>query len=378
MECPLPFASTEDAPDERAPIIEWPDQYALEVVALDRVRSTRRRDRVIEEVPIALVFNCISHAVMLATPTDLEDFALGFSLGEGILRSPGELLDCEPVGVPEGIEIRMTVVGWRFAELKERRRTLAGRTGCGLCGVESLKALSRPVVPVSRTCVPRAGAVARAVAVLPVYQRLFRETGGGHAAAWIDADGDVQLVREDVGRHNALDKLIGALTRRGFTPHAGFIICTSRASYEMVQKAMSAGVGLLVAVSAPTGAAVRLAEAAGMTLVGFARGERMSVYTHPRSILLSVQGFSMDIHNLVKMANQIGDFFGAWPDQQEACDEIASHLKRFWDPRMRARMIAHVEETDGAGLSEIVTQAIRQLEPPESIRDSAQPPESAP
>jgi FdhD protein/phenylacetyl-CoA:acceptor oxidoreductase accessory protein len=142
-------------------------------------------------------------------------------------------------------------------------------------------------VPIARTCAPRPGAVARALADLPDHQHLFRLTGGGHAAAWIGREGEVRLVREDVGRHNALDKLIGALVRQGgpFVPHEGFAICTSRASFEMVQKAMTAGIGLLVAVSAPTASAVRLAEAAGMTLVGFARGERMLVYTHPEPLL---------------------------------------------------------------------------------------------
>jgi FdhD protein len=281
MECPLP-----SPPSDHEPIEHWPDQTLVEVQQFDRGQVSLRLDRVIEEVPVALVYNCISHAVMLATPTDLVDFALGFSLTEGILRSADEMLDCDPVlAGNEGIEIRLSISGWRFSELKERRRTLAGKTGCGLCGVESLKAVAQPTLPVRRICVPEPGAIARALAELPTHQSLFRTTGGGHAAAWIDASGKVQLVREDVGRHNALDKLIGALNRRGFVPHEGFVICTSRASFEMVQKTMSAGIGLLVAVSAPTGAAIRLADAAGMTLVGFARGERMMVYTHPGAVL---------------------------------------------------------------------------------------------
>lgn len=281
MECPLP-----SPPEDHEPIEQWPDQSQVEVQQFDRGQVSQRLDTVIEEVPIALVYNCTSHAVMLATPTDLIDFALGFSLTEGILRSADEMLDCDPVlAGEEGIEIRLSISGWRFAELKERRRTLAGKTGCGLCGVESLKAVAQPAVRVRRTGALESGAIARALAELPEHQPLFRATGGGHAAAWVDGSGKVQLVREDVGRHNALDKLIGALSRRGFVPHEGFAICTSRASFEMVQKAMVAGIGLLVAVSAPTGAAVRLADQAGMTLVGFARGERMMVYTHPGAIL---------------------------------------------------------------------------------------------
>ncbi|HYN76475.1 MAG TPA: formate dehydrogenase accessory sulfurtransferase FdhD [Lamprocystis sp. (in: g-proteobacteria)] len=256
----------------------------MQVQQIEGGRTLRRVDEVIEEVPVALVYNGVSHAVMLVTPTDLEDFALGFSLGEGIVGSAGELEGCECVPVPQGIECRMALGYTRVTALKERRRTLAGRTGCGLCGVESLAALERPTVPVARTCTPRTGAIARALAELPQHQPLFRRTGGGHAAAWVGADGQVRLVREDVGRHNALDKLIGALARAHFAPTDGFAICTSRASYEMVQKAMTAGIGLLVAVSAPTASAIRLAQAAHITLVGFARGERMLVYTYPDAI----------------------------------------------------------------------------------------------
>ncbi|MFD2113887.1 formate dehydrogenase accessory sulfurtransferase FdhD [Thiorhodococcus fuscus] len=281
MECHVP-----QPPEDREPIEHWPDRCEVEVRQFDGGQVSVRADRVIEETPIALVYNCVSHAVMLATPTDLIDFALGFSLTEGILRSADEMLDCDPVQVgDEGIEIRLSISGWRFAELKERRRTLSGKTGCGLCGVESLKAVAQPVRRVSSVCPLEPGAIVRALADLPSHQSLFRATGGGHAAAWVDVGGRVDLVREDVGRHNALDKLIGALHRRGFRPHEGFVICTSRASFEMVQKTMSAGIGLLVAVSAPTGAAVRLAGEVGMTLVGFARGERMLVYTHPEPIL---------------------------------------------------------------------------------------------
>ena len=196
----------------------WPDRRSVQVLQLEGGQSLRRADEVIEEVPVALVYNGVSHAVMLVTPTDLEDFALGFSLGEGIVGAAGELEGCECVPVPQGIECRMSLGYTRVTALKERRRTLAGRTGCGLCGVESLAALERPTVPVARTCAPRAGAIARALAELPRHQPLFRRTGGGHAAAWVGADGQVRLVREDVGRHNALDKLIGALARVALHP----------------------------------------------------------------------------------------------------------------------------------------------------------------
>lgn len=266
---------------------EWLDREPIEVLQWDSGQWSERADQAIGELPVALVYNGISHAVMLVTPTDLEDFALGFSLSEGILSGRSELYDCEAVGTALGIELRLSIAAARFARLKERRRTLAGRTGCGLCGVESLKALARPPTPVERTCETSPESIVRGLAALPRGQRLFRETGGGHAAAWIAADGTVLKVREDVGRHNALDKLIGALTREDFVPHLGFAICTSRASFEMVQKAMSAGIGLLVAVSAPTASAIRLARDARITLVGFARGSRMLVYSHPDPIFRS-------------------------------------------------------------------------------------------
>ena len=241
-------------------------------------------DRVAEEVPVALVYNGISHAVMLATPADLEDFALGFSLTEGILRTPAELYDCEIEPGCDGIELRMEVASERFALLKERRRSLAGRTGCGLSGIDSLQALAADPSPVHAALAgdtaPTADAIARALTALPDAQPLFRLTGGVHAAAWADREGRLLLVREDVGRHNALDKLLGAAARAGLDAATSFIVCTSRASYEMAHKAAIRGLGLLVAVSAPTGRAIDLAERCGLTLVGFARGGRQILYSH--------------------------------------------------------------------------------------------------
>ncbi len=238
-----------------------------------------------EEVPVALVYNGISHAVMLATPADLTDFALGFSLSEGILASPGELYDCEAVAVEGGIEVRLEIASARLAALKERRRSLAGRTGCGLCGVESLGLAVRSPAPVAPRAPLAAAAIHRALAGLLPHQPLFAATGAAHAAAWANDAGTLLTVREDVGRHNALDKLIGALAREGFDPAAGFLAVTSRASYEMVQKAASAGIGLLAAISAPTAFAVRLAEEAGLTLVGMARSSRLTAYSHPDRLI---------------------------------------------------------------------------------------------
>ncbi|MBX3683378.1 MAG: formate dehydrogenase accessory sulfurtransferase FdhD [Thauera sp.] len=240
-------------------------------------------DAVAEEAPVALVYNGFSHAVMLATPQDLEDFALGFTLSEGIAASARELHDIDVVEHALGCEVRMALAGERFAAMRERRRALAGRTGCGLCGIESLAQLQRALPParLADTAI-HPGALERAQAELAALQPLFQLTGAVHAAAWCRRDGSVALVREDVGRHNALDKLIGAIATRGCGFDDGFVLMTSRASYEIVQKAATVGIAAIAALSAPTGMAVRLAEAAGVTLVGFARGHRHSVYTHPQ------------------------------------------------------------------------------------------------
>lgn len=246
-----------------------------------------RQDWVAEEVPVALEFNGIAHAVMLATPLDLEDFALGFSLSEGILASRAELYDVEQVEGSFGITLRLGVAGAAFARLKDRRRSMAGRTGCGLCGVESLAHVSRPL-PVLPDAVPlQPSSIARAMRELSVLQTLQRATGAVHAAAWCSRDGDINLLREDVGRHNALDKLIGGMAAaRLQDPSSGFIVVTSRASFEMVQKTVAAGVPLLAAISAPTSLAITTAQEARLALIGFARGDNLVTYTHPERLAL--------------------------------------------------------------------------------------------
>ncbi len=238
----------------------------------------------VEEVAVALVYNGISHAVMLATPSDLEDFAYGFSLTEGIVTRRQDLHGMDIVPLAEGIELRIELAAERFVHLKQRRRSLVGRTGCGLCGVDSLAAALRPVAPLAQRFTLSRAALARGLDALNHDQPLHRLTGGAHAAAWVTTDGSVQLVREDVGRHNALDKLIGALLRWDNDPRTGFAVVTSRASYEMVHKAVSAGIGCLAAVSSPTAHAARLAATAGLTLVGFARGQRCTAYTFPETL----------------------------------------------------------------------------------------------
>ncbi|MGB7194417.1 MAG: formate dehydrogenase accessory sulfurtransferase FdhD [Collimonas pratensis] len=249
--------------------------------------SSRSHDMVAEEVPVALEYNGISHAVMMASPADLEDFALGFSLTEGILQDRSELFDCEIVAAEDGIQVQMQIATERFVALKEKRRNLTGRTGCGLCGAETLQQAVRKPAPVASQARFSAAAIYAAMAEMQKRQHLQQVTGATHAAAWLQADGHVGLVREDVGRHNALDKLIGGLMQQN--PPADFasgaVLITSRASYEMVQKAASMGCGFIVAVSAPTALAIRLAEQAGVTLLGFVRQPGHVVYAHPQRLV---------------------------------------------------------------------------------------------
>ena len=236
-------------------------------------------DWVADEVPVALQYNGISHAVMLATPQDLEDFAHGFSLSEGLVDERAEVHDVEVEQTEQGIVVHIEIASRCEVRLKERRRTLAGRTGCGLCGIESLaQALprcERRVAPLRLD----AAALSRALGEMRGRQALQSATGATHAAAWCSPDGAVHLLREDVGRHNALDKLIGALARAGTDATTGFFAVTSRASYEMVQKTVRAGVGVLAAISAPTALAIKSARAAELCLIGFARDSDWVAYS---------------------------------------------------------------------------------------------------
>lgn len=245
--------------------------------------SAVERDYLAEETPVALIYNGVSHAVMLATAQDLEEFALGFSLSEGIIQAASELYAIEVMHQSNGIELHCEIASDCFARLKERRRTLAGKTGCGLCGAESLQQAVRFPDRLLVTDTFSSAAVQYALTAMTSQQQLQQKTGATHACAYALNDGTIFLLREDVGRHNALDKLVGALAKaksKQSLPEAGFIITTSRASFEMVQKTVTAGVAMLVAVSAPTGLAVRVAEQAGLCLVGFARKDRYVVYSH--------------------------------------------------------------------------------------------------
>jgi formate dehydrogenase accessory protein FdhD len=247
-----------------------------------RATGTAESERAIpEETAIAFTFNTASYAVMMASPQDLEDFAVGFALTEGVVSSLDAIDTIEVVEEEIGIELRVWLKAKDAAEFLGRRRKMAGPTGCGLCGVESLKAAVRAPAPLTRGATIDPAAIHRAFEALPARQPLHRSTGAAHAAAWADASGTLIEVREDVGRHNALDKLVGALVGNRFAPRAGFALVTSRASVEMVQKAASAGIGLLAAISAPTAYATRVAATAGLTLVGMARAGRLTAYTHP-------------------------------------------------------------------------------------------------
>jgi FdhD protein len=237
-----------------------------------------------EEVPVALVFNGVSHAVMMATPLQLEDFALGFALSEGLIDLASHMYGVEVIEQEQGIELHIDIAAQCEVRLKERKRSMAGRTGCGLCGTDSLAQvkLSLPQAPEVHLDIQ---AMQRAHAGLRAMQPLKLQTGATHAAAWSDAYGVIQLVREDVGRHNALDKLIGAMTKAHLDATQGFICITSRASFEMVQKTIQSGAGALTAVSAPTRLAVDIALSHNLLLAGQVRGDSFTAYSYPERFL---------------------------------------------------------------------------------------------
>jgi len=256
-----------------------PPQRAREFERLDGASRTPGSAPVAEEVPVAFVYNQHAHVVMMATPADLEDFAVGFSLSEEIVARAAEITEVRASPYSQGVELAITIPAASAEALARRGRQLVGQTGCGLCGVQTVAEVLRPPHIVSAQWRLAPAALWRAEAALAERQTLNRETGAVHAAAWANRDGEIQVLREDVGRHNALDKVSGALARAGIDPSSGFVLMTSRASYELVQKAAAVGIPILAAVSRPTGLAVRMAEACGMTLVGLLRGESGNVYS---------------------------------------------------------------------------------------------------
>lgn len=233
---------------------------------------------VAEEVPVAFEYNRRAHAVMMATPADLEDFALGFSLCEGILGSAGDIEGVSVQREADGIVLSITADPLRLLKGSLRQRSMEGRSGCGLCGVESLANLRRAPRRVAASFAADPAAVAAAFAGLPAHQPMNRANRSLHAAAWCDPAGRIVLAREDVGRHNALDKLAGALIAAGHDPSAGFAVLSSRCSFELVQKAAAVGIALLATLSAPTGLALTLAREAGMTLAARARGDGVMLF----------------------------------------------------------------------------------------------------
>lgn len=239
-------------------------------------------DTLATEVPVALQYNGISHAVLLATPTFLEDLAVGFSFTEGIIRDVSDVYDIHIEQDQRGYSIDIEIASACLQQLKQRRRQLAGRTGCGLCGLESLNEVRRELPPVNapRTLYEQ-NAIFSALDQLRDQQPLHQITGATHGAGWADQHGAIQVVREDVGRHNALDKLIGQLLQQKTDTSEGMVVVSSRASFEMVQKTATLGVPILVAVSAPTSYAVQVADELNLMLVAFGRSKQFSVYSHP-------------------------------------------------------------------------------------------------
>lgn len=241
-------------------------------------------DHIASEVPVAMTYNRHAHVVMMATPDDFEDFGLGFSLTEGIIGGPGDLLSVKVVPRDGGVELAMAITEEWYDRLQTQRRNMTGRTGCGLCGAERIEQALRYPEPVANEVRVSRSALERAVTEMTAHQPLQSVTGATHGAAWCDLSGEIRELREDVGRHNALDKLIGCLAHGQIRPDEGFVLVSSRASYEMVYKAAAVGMEVIMAVSAPTTLAVDFAQRSGMTLVGFARPGRHNVYTFPDRI----------------------------------------------------------------------------------------------
>jgi formate dehydrogenase accessory protein FdhD len=240
-----------------------------------------RMDAVAEETPVALIFNDQPHVVMMASPQDLEDFVVGFSLSEGLIQHAKDIVSIERLDHPEGIAMQIRCAPNSLQDLGERRRNLTGRTGCGLCGAETLSQAMRSPRQVNQGIQVAPQALQKALESMSDAQPLNTLTGAVHAAAWCDSQGQIVSLREDVGRHNAMDKLIGAKARAAETFDEGFLLLTSRASYELVLKASMLNIAVVVAVSAPTGLAIRIAEEAGITLAAFLRNGRHTVYTRP-------------------------------------------------------------------------------------------------
>ena len=244
---------------------------------------TKRQDTLAKEIPVALVYNDIAHTVMMCSPRDLEDFAMGFSLTEGIIDKPADIYGIDIEEVCNGMEARIELATRCFVALKDHRRTLTGRTGCGICGAEQIQQVYKNVAKLDRTLTFNICQFDTCLQQLYEAQELGKQTGSTHAAAFFSVEGKLLAIREDVGRHVALDKLLGWHAKAD-TPQ-GFIVVTSRASYEMVQKTVSCGIEMLIAISAATDLAVQMAEQYNLTLVGFAREGRAPIYSGKERLL---------------------------------------------------------------------------------------------
>jgi FdhD protein len=262
-----------------------PSSIALLPRTASRAGHLIRGERLIpEETAIAFTYNGSSHAVMMATPADLEDFAVGLSLTEGIIQAVDEISDMEILPSQFGVEVRMWLPDMHMNPYAARRRRLAGPTGCGLCGIESLSEASRPGRQVGSGLRVPPEAISTAMAALSPAQVLNRKTRAVHAAAFWQPGKAIVAIREDVGRHNALDKLVGSLGRLRIDGACGIVLLSSRISVEMVQKTATLGASILVAVSAPTALAVRVAEACGITLIAIARERDFEIFSHPERV----------------------------------------------------------------------------------------------
>ena len=237
-----------------------------------------------EETPVALQINSEPYTVMMATPADLRDFAIGFMVGEGIVKYARDIQGVLVMPVESGMAVDVAVPETSLETSRLARRAIEGRTGCGLCGVEDIASALRPLPVLARSWSPATDVIHRAAEGLFQHQPMNRLNRSVHGAAWVTQDGQILLVREDVGRHNALDKLAGALAREGASARSGLVVLTSRVSIEMVQKSAMIGAAVLVAVSAPTALAVRMAEDCGMTLVAIARKDGFEIFTHPQRV----------------------------------------------------------------------------------------------
>jgi FdhD protein len=249
-------------------------QLTVQVQRHRRGEVSQQTDQVAEECPVALVFNGISHAVMMATPENLDLFALGFALSEGVIDSASQVRDIEVLSHTDGMEVRLEIAQSSFVELKAHRRAMSGRTGCGVCGIESIELLD--LAPESVRISPAQASVdqeclSRILEQLPAHQPLMQSTGCAHGAAWCDTEGNILQVFEDVGRHNALDKLLGWQAKNHINSETGLVFLTSRASYELVRKSARCNIALLATISAPTSLAISIAHQAGIRLLSFCR-----------------------------------------------------------------------------------------------------------